>query len=96
MNLCHKGTLGTFLVLNNVALGFMPLTSLHLKQPVSRYASTLKSAVVADGVNGLDTPKAWDCDEEANCVLVEACDEVQCRTTLDVRIHGNWYDLSGE
>lgn len=37
----------------------------------------------------------WDCDEEANCVAVEACDEVECRTSLDVRIHGKWYDLSG-
>jgi len=38
---------------------------------------------------------AWDCDEEMNCVEVPACDEQQCRTTLDVRIHGEWYDLSG-
>lgn len=37
----------------------------------------------------------WDCDEEANCVEVPACDEEACRTTLDVRIHGEWYDLSG-
>lgn len=37
----------------------------------------------------------WDCDDEANCVAVDACDEEQCRTSLDVRIHGQWYDLSG-
>ena len=40
-------------------------------------------------------PKAWDCDEEANCVSIDACDEEKCRTTLDVRIHGEWYDMSG-
>ncbi len=57
----------------------------------------LKSAVVAGDVNGVAKgPKAWDCDDEANCVQVDACDEEQCRTSLDVRIHGEWYDLSGE
>ena len=56
----------------------------------------LKSAVVAGDVNGAGQPQAWDCDDEANCVQVDACDEEQCRTTLDVRIHGEWYDLSGE
>jgi len=40
-------------------------------------------------------PKTWDCDEEANCVAVDACDDEVCRTSLDVRIHGEWYDLSG-
>ncbi|CAB9508157.1 Acyl-lipid (9-3)-desaturase [Seminavis robusta] len=42
-----------------------------------------------------DEPTVWECDEEANCVEVAACDEEQCRTSLDVRIHGTWYDLSG-
>jgi acyl-lipid Delta6-acetylenase / acyl-lipid (9-3)-desaturase len=40
-------------------------------------------------------PSGWECDDEANCVEVPACDEEQCRTSLDVRIHGTWYDLSG-
>jgi len=40
-------------------------------------------------------PTAWECDEEANCVQVDACDEKECRTSLDVRIHGEWYNLSG-
>jgi acyl-lipid Delta6-acetylenase / acyl-lipid (9-3)-desaturase len=40
-------------------------------------------------------PTGWECDDEANCVEVPACDEEQCRTSLDVRIHGTWYDLSG-
>ena len=41
-------------------------------------------------------PVGWDCDDAANCVEVDPCDEVKCRTSLDVRIHGQWYDLSGE
>ena len=40
-------------------------------------------------------PTAWECDEEAECVEVPACDDQDCRTSLDVRIHGQWYDLSG-
>lgn len=39
--------------------------------------------------------QGWECDDEANCVQVDACNEEECRTSLDVRIHGEWYDLSG-
>lgn len=42
-----------------------------------------------------EQPQGWECDEEANCVQVDLCDEEVCRTSLDVRIHGKWYDLSG-
>ena len=43
-----------------------------------------------------DNSSAWECNDDATeCVVVDACDEERCRTTLDVRIHGNWYDLSG-
>lgn len=42
-----------------------------------------------------EEPVTWNCDEDANCAAVPACDETKCRTTLDVRIHGTWYDLSG-
>jgi len=38
---------------------------------------------------------AYDCDENAECVAVDKCDDVECRTSLDVRIHNVWYDLSG-
>ena len=37
----------------------------------------------------------YDCDDEANCVVVPLCDESKCRTSLDVRMHNIWYDLSG-
>jgi len=39
---------------------------------------------------------AWECDDDLEqCVQVPACDELECRTSLDVRIHDKWYDLSG-
>lgn len=38
----------------------------------------------------------WECDDDlTECKEVPACDEEACRTSLDVRIHGDWYDLSG-
>lgn len=55
------------------------------------------TAALPKVVNGetMEEPTAWDCDEEANCKVVPACDEEQCRTSLDIRIHNTWYDLSG-
>mmetsp|Transcript_27381 Transcript_27381/g.38544 ORF Transcript_27381/g.38544 Transcript_27381/m.38544 type:complete len:502 (+) Transcript_27381:68-1573(+) len=52
-------------------------------------------------INGKDTkegdgvPMGWDCDENMECKEVPLCDDEGCRTTLDCRIHGEWYDLSG-
>ena len=58
--------------------------------------SAVVDDVTTNGVNAdMKMPKAWECDEEAECVEVAACNEEECRTTLDVRIHGKWYDLSG-
>lgn len=62
----------------------------------SRSSSTRRwvaSSAPPDVVNG--EPTAWDCDEDAVCVPVPACDDEVCRTSLDVRIHNQWYDLSG-
>lgn len=54
-------------------------------------ASTLERPTV-DGAE----PTTWECDDElTECREVPACDEEACRTSLDVRIHGDWYDLSG-
>ena len=73
-------------------LGFTVPTSLSgLSKP-----SALYSAVINGDLNEVIDKKAWDCDEDANCVQIDACDEEMCRTSLDVRIHGEWYDLSGE
>ncbi|KAL7469624.1 hypothetical protein ACHAXS_009886 [Conticribra weissflogii] len=57
--------------------------------------STDKQANNAKTVTVDGQPTAWECDEEAECVEVPACDEQDCRTSLDVRLHGQWYDLSG-
>jgi len=42
-----------------------------------------------------DVTSGWECNEEAECVKIPACDGEQCQTSLDVRIHNTWYDLSG-
>ena len=46
--------------------------------------------------NTKSRPTTWECDEEINCIEVDACSVESCRTSLDVRIHGVWYDLSGK
>jgi len=61
------------------------------------------ASVEPPAINGKETkeedssgvPMGWDCDENMECQEVPLCDEEACRTTLDVRIHGEWYDLSG-
>jgi hypothetical protein len=54
-------------------------------------AATLEPSTVAK-----NEPTAWECDDDlTECKEVPACDEEVCRTSLDVRIHGDWYDLSG-
>lgn len=75
--------------------------------PSTRTASVLRNtatrlrvgtALEPTTVNGDATakPMGWECNEDAECVEVPLCDENECRTSLDVRIHGDWYDLSGE
>lgn len=95
------------LLWNNEVYAFAPIHSRAVSASASASASTTRiaSSITANGdtsvstsvgtSTNLDPSKAWDCDDEANCVLIEACDEQICRTTLDVRIHGEWYDLSG-
>jgi hypothetical protein len=56
-------------------------------------ATTLNPSSLVNG--GSVAPSGWECDADANCVEVAACDDKVCRTSLDVRIHGQWYDLSG-
>eukprot|EP00566_Odontella_aurita_P009264 CAMPEP_0113540876 /NCGR_PEP_ID=MMETSP0015_2-20120614/8718_1 /TAXON_ID=2838 /ORGANISM="Odontella" /LENGTH=505 /DNA_ID=CAMNT_0000440717 /DNA_START=291 /DNA_END=1808 /DNA_ORIENTATION=- /assembly_acc=CAM_ASM_000160 len=81
-----------------VVSAFAPLRPSAARAPT---ALSVGAAVEPPKVNGEVTangdgvPMGWDCDDEANCAEVPACDEVVCRTSLDVRIHGEWYDLSG-
>lgn len=72
-------------------------SALALQQPSPKAAkSALKATTLDPSTIGSTTaPTGWECDEEANCKEVPACDEESCRTSLDVRIHGTWYDLSG-
>lgn len=72
-----------------------PLQTSNVKKNSRLFVASVDPPVVngKTDVNGM--PKGWECNEDAECVEVEACDEEVCRTSLDVRIHGEWYDLSG-
>lgn len=70
--------------------------------PLSKlYSTTVEetatsSSTVAAFDNKEQAPTTWECDEDVTlCVEVPACDKEVCRTSLDVRIHGDWYDVSG-
>lgn len=54
----------------------------------------LKAATIEEPIT-TNEATSWECNDEAECVEVPACDEESCRTSLDVRIHGDWYDLTG-
>ena len=71
-------------------------TTSRLHSAVAPEARTTTTTTVnGDTEDAAAAPTAWDCDEEANCEVVPACDDQQCRTSLDVRVHNTWYDLSG-
>lgn len=41
---------------------------------------------------------SWECNDDiTDCKQVPECDDkgLSCKTSLDVRIHGDWYDLTG-
>jgi hypothetical protein len=85
--------IGTAVVLEGVQ-GFAPhsgfaATSTHSRRNTARFVAVDPTMVLPNGAV-TEEPTAWD------CVEVPACDEQVCRTSLDVRIHGNWYDLSGK
>eukprot|EP00529_Nitzschia_sp_RCC80_P025286 CAMPEP_0113517836 /NCGR_PEP_ID=MMETSP0014_2-20120614/42489_1 /TAXON_ID=2857 /ORGANISM="Nitzschia sp." /LENGTH=538 /DNA_ID=CAMNT_0000415095 /DNA_START=274 /DNA_END=1890 /DNA_ORIENTATION=- /assembly_acc=CAM_ASM_000159 len=61
--------------------------------PPTTSSSSSSTSPTPSNSTGLTT---WECDDElTQCVEVPACDEEACRTSLDVRIHGTWYDLTG-
>jgi hypothetical protein len=75
---------------NSLRRSFSSSSSLNM---VAR-SSSMTPSLVNNSTEAVAT--AWECDDEANCVQVPACDEEACRTSLDVRIHNKWYDLSGK
>lgn len=62
---------------------------------IDETTTTSSSTTTTNGSTTSDELTTWECNDEAECVEVPACDEEQCRTSLDVRIHGEWYDLTG-
>eukprot|EP00543_Licmophora_paradoxa_P010954 CAMPEP_0202476512 /NCGR_PEP_ID=MMETSP1360-20130828/93461_1 /ASSEMBLY_ACC=CAM_ASM_000848 /TAXON_ID=515479 /ORGANISM="Licmophora paradoxa, Strain CCMP2313" /LENGTH=375 /DNA_ID=CAMNT_0049103723 /DNA_START=172 /DNA_END=1296 /DNA_ORIENTATION=+ len=82
------------LSLVSICSALQPPAPRSTKQPL-RAATTTSLNPPSTSTTTTTTPSAYDCDENANCVEVDACDEQSCRTSLDVRIHGTWYDLSG-
>jgi len=60
-----------------------------------RFVATSPDVVSIPNSSGKE-PTTWECDDELlECKEVPACDDTSCRTSLDVRIHDTWYDLSG-
>lgn len=105
----HRATLAVFLAVSGNGISsvsaFSPPSPRAAAAPPSVATTTQKNMVATappmpgtanGGSSSSDAPLGWDCDDEANCVQVPACDEEACRTSLDVRIHNEWYDLSGE
>jgi hypothetical protein len=84
-----------WLLLASSSQGFTVLTPRIAPRPsVSSLRSTTLASPEVVNINSTEMT-AWECDEDAICVQVPACDDQICRTSLDVRIHGEWYDLSG-
>mmetsp|Transcript_18947 Transcript_18947/g.39219 ORF Transcript_18947/g.39219 Transcript_18947/m.39219 type:complete len:502 (-) Transcript_18947:67-1572(-) len=78
---------------------FQPLAFSHSTKPFLNdkiHSKVSVRASVADEAVETKSPQAWDCTDDLEvCTQVPACDDQECRTSLDVRIHGKWYDLSG-
>jgi len=70
-------------------------TKPNFNRLVTLKSTTLEPETKTPVLSNTTGLSSWQCDEEAVCVEVPACDEEQCRTSLDVRIHDTWYDLSG-
>ena len=80
---------------------FVPASFVNRVAQTSRHTCSQWRAATIDEVstntiNGASKDlTTWECNEDAECVEVPACDQEQCRTSLDVRIHGEWFDLTG-
>jgi len=86
----------TLISSNHVSAFTSPMQSSLMKKYSSKTQHHMVATTPDALINGNTNEKSsWDCDEEINCVEVPACKEDECRTSLDVRIAGTWYDLSG-
>jgi len=92
------------LLTSQISLGwsFAPISPTFDNAKVLSSRNTDRSMVattpdaLVNGNSQVNEPTTWECDDDLQqCVEVPACDEDGCRTTLDVRINGEWYDLSG-
>jgi hypothetical protein len=103
-----KSSLWTFLAVagTGTTTAFVPSSLVHRiaqhqKTPHQWRAATIDettniaTSTTTSTTNANKELMTWECDDEAQCAEVPACDEEQCRTSLDVRIHGEWYDLTG-
>ena len=84
-----------FIAMASCADAFVPHRLVSMRSMTTLPAATLEQPKTMNSTEMVG-PTTWECDENAQCVEVPACDEEQCRTSLDVRIHGEWYDLTGQ
>jgi hypothetical protein len=74
-----------------IASSFYRVSSSRLRSSTLDKTTSNNATTVVEPLAG-----TWECNEEAECVMVPECNDEVCRTSLDVRIHGQWYDLSGK
>ncbi|GMH77480.1 hypothetical protein TL16_g07423, partial [Triparma laevis f. inornata] len=73
-----------------------PFQNARKQQQIQQRLTRLASATLESPATSTPTPPpAYDCTDDAECIAVPACDSNQCRTTLDCRIHNQWYNLEG-
>jgi hypothetical protein len=97
INMMGKLNAMAFLAVTGSTLAFVPHRLLSSRSMATLMpAATLEPKTMNSTSTTSMAPTTWDCDEEAQCLEVPACDEEKCRTSLDVRIHGEWFDLTGE
>jgi acyl-lipid Delta6-acetylenase / acyl-lipid (9-3)-desaturase len=85
------------LAFNLVPLGSLrrPLKAVEFCGPLWATIPTDVERTFSTVTSSLGLNSTWECDAEAVCVEIPACTDDVCRTSLDVRIHNKWYDLSG-
>mgnify|MGYP000378855681 CR=1 FL=1 len=96
----HAAFIGILALLGPASISSFstPHQQRRLATPSARFSTVVEPPpTITNGATYEESnmPTAWECNEDAECVEVPACNEEDCRTSLDVRIHSDWYDLSG-